>query len=194
MRNSKLLFLAFFFIGGTWAFEACNNGAQKTSSEGVEAAKEANDTSSVVAVDEADMNFAVKAADGSLAEVEMGKLGQEKATNPSIKEFAGMVVTDHSKANEELKTLATVKGIKLPLVVSEDHQHHLTDLTQTKANDFDKAYVDMMVEDHQKDVELFEEQAKNGKDAELKTFAVNTLPTLRKHLDAVNALKENLKK
>ncbi len=193
MKNSKWLFICLSFIAGTWIFEACNNGQPANSTDSVEAAKETNDSSNLIAVDEDDTEFVLKAADGGMAEVEMGNLGKEKATNPSIKEYAANMVADHTKANEELKALAASKNITLPASVSEYHQEHLTKLSEKKTNEFDKDYIDMMVDDHQKTVDLFEKQSKEGKDADLKAFATNTLPTLRSHLDAAKALKDNIK-
>ena len=126
-------------------------------------------------------------------EVELGRLAATKATSPEVKKFAQMMVDDHSKANDELKALAQQKNISLPASLSEEKQKKLTDFNEKKAEDFDKDYIDFMVEDHEDDIEEFEEQAKNGKDAELKTWASGKVATLRHHLEMAKSTQEILK-
>ena len=142
---------------------------------------------------EDDADFAVDAADGGMMEVELGRLAATKATSAEVKKFAQMMVDDHSKANDELKALAQQKNISLPASLSEEKQKKLTDFNEKKAEDFDKDYIDFMVEDHEDDIEEFEEQAKNGKDAELKTWASGKVATLRHHLEMAKSTQEILK-
>jgi putative membrane protein len=133
-------------------------------------------------------DFAVKAASGGMMEVTLGKMAEEKATMKNIKDFGAMMVKEHSKANEELKKLAAAKNITLPATVGEDMQKHIDDLAKKTGKDFDKDYVDLMVSDHKEDIDLFEGAIKNSKDSSFKAFAVKTLPTLHKHLGAVEAI------
>src|SRR5690606_11410339 len=98
---------------------ACNNSNRRTANDSVDQARDVNDTSAMVNEDDAD--FAVKAADASLAEIELGKLAMEKATDQRIKDFAQKMVTDHQRANDELMAIATRLNITLPPVVSETH-------------------------------------------------------------------------
>jgi putative membrane protein len=138
--------------------------------------------------------FMVKAANGGMMEVELGSLAKDKATNPQVKEFAAMMVTDHSKANEELKSLAGTKNFTLPATMDSDHRDHITELSNKTGNDFDKAYMDMMVNDHKKDIDLFEDiTKKENVDADLKAFATKTLPTLKKHHEAAKRIQDALK-
>jgi putative membrane protein len=139
-----------------------------------------------------DPDFVKEAAMGGMAEVELGKVASTKATNPEVKKFAQMMVTDHSKANEELKALATKKGIALPAELDSSHKSMLDDFKGKAAASFDKDYVDDMVDDHEKDVAAFENKAKNATDPDIKAFAEKTLPTLRKHLEAIKALHSKL--
>lgn len=141
-----------------------------------------------------DAKFAVEAANGGMAEVMMGKLAQEKSTNAKIKDFGAMMVTDHSKANDELKALAKSKNIALPLVVGSDEQKHYDDLNKKTGADFDKAYVSMMVDDHKTDIKHFEDAEKNLKDPDLKAFVIKTLPTLKMHLTSIDAIDKSMKK
>jgi putative membrane protein len=140
-----------------------------------------------------DSKFAVAAASGGLAEVELGHLAEQKSTDPKIKEFGTMMVTDHSKANEELTALAKSKNITLPPVPGEDEQKVKNDLAGKSGKDFDKAYIDEMVDDHQKDVKLFEDAKSTVKDPDLLTFIDKTLPVLQKHLQHVEGLKKQVK-
>lgn len=138
--------------------------------------------------------FMVKAANGGMMEVELGSLAKDKATNPQVKEFAAMMVTDHSKANDELKSLAATKNFTLPATMDNDHREHITDLSNKTGKDFDKAYMDMMVDDHKEDIDLFEDiTKKDNVDADLKAFATKTLPTLKKHHEAAKKIKDALK-
>jgi len=121
-------------------------------------------------------------------EVELGKIAQEKATNPRIKEFGAMMVKDHSDANEQLKSLAQQKNITLPANVSDKQQKDIDDLNKKTGKDFDKAYMNMMLDDHKKDIKKFEKAGNNLKDAEIKSFAMSALPTLQKHLDSARAI------
>jgi putative membrane protein len=135
----------------------------------------------------------VKAADGGMEEVQMGKLANEKATNQRVKNFGQMMVDDHSKAGDELKSLASQKNVTLPASMSDDHQKDMDDLNKKKGKDFDKSYMKMMVSDHEKDISEFEKAAKNATDADLKAWADKTLPVLRKHLDSAKAINSSLK-
>ncbi len=151
-------------------------------------ADRAREMGDVAAVDEDDAEFAVKAANGGMAEVEMSELAENKATDPGVKDFARMMITDHSQANEELKALAAQKNIALPSSPDEDKREILTRLSARSGKDFDKAYIREMVKDHEKDVKLFEDGLLEVRDAELRAFIEKTLPVLRKHLTHIKQL------
>lgn len=104
-----------------------------------------------------------------------------------------MMVKDHSAANEKLKALAKSKGITLPDSLSEFELKTKNKLSAKSGKDFDKAYVDDMIEDHQKDIREFESAIQTLKDPELKAFATSTLPTLKMHLAAIQQVKQQLK-
>jgi len=139
-----------------------------------------------------DSSFVNEAAIGGISEVELGKLASTKAANAEVKKFGQMMVTDHSKANEELKALATKKGWTLPTESDSSHKSTLDTLKNKSGADFDKEYVEEMVDDHVEDVKAFEDKAKNATDPDLKAFAEKTLPTLRKHLDAIKAIQAKM--
>jgi len=146
-----------------------------------------------VAVSNDDAKFATAAANGGMAEVELGKLAQEKATNAKVKDFGAMMVSDHSKANDEMKALAKSKGITLPAAIDSKEQKVKDDLSAKSGADFDKAYVSNMIDDHKEDIKEFEDATKNLKDPDLKAFAVKTLPTLKMHLEAITKIKDGMK-
>jgi len=185
---------------------ACNNSTNK---DEVDKADSANarkaDTSSsnantntnpsttpTMSVDKETADFMVKAADGGMEEVEMGRAANGKATNARVKNFGQMMVDDHSKANDELKSLASQKNVTIPATMSSDHQKDMDDLNK-KTKDYDKSYMKMMVDDHQKDISEFEKASKNTKDADVKAWVDKTLPVLRKHLDSAKAINKSLK-
>jgi putative membrane protein len=140
-----------------------------------------------------DSAFTTKAAIGGMAEVALGKLALSKSTNAKIKDFAQMMVTDHGKANDELMSIAKSKNITLPSNVDADHQKKMDDLSTKSGKDFDKDYVDAMIDGHKKTLDLMEDEAKNGKDADFKAFAAKTAPVVQKHLDAIKHIKNGMK-
>jgi putative membrane protein len=130
-----------------------------------------------------DLEFAKKAAEGGLMEVQFGELAQEQAKDEQVVQFGARMVQDHGQANEKLKAIAEQKGIQLPQELPEDAQQKYEELQQLSDSEFDKAYMDEMVKDHEEDVEAFEQQAQSGEDPDLRAFAEETLPTLREHLE-----------
>ena len=145
-------------------------------------------------VDKDDAQFATKAASGGMAEVELGKIAQKNGSSQKVKDFGTMMVTDHSKANEELMALAKSKNITLPAAPGADEQKNIDDLSKKTGTDFDKAYASAMGKDHKTDISLFEGASKNAKDPDLKAFATKTLPTLKMHLQAAQAAEAAVKK
>jgi putative membrane protein len=144
-------------------------------------------------VSEADSKFAVEAASGGMTEVQLGELAQQKASSQRVKDFGAMMVRDHTKANDELKSLAGMKNITLPPAPGEDHMDHIKDLSKKSGKEFDRAYMKMMVDDHQEDIKAFEKSSNDANDADIKAFASKTLPTLRMHLDSAKAVNDALK-
>ena len=126
--------------------------------------------------------FFEEAASGGQMEVELGRVATTHASNQRVKDFGQRMVTDHSKANAELKSLAARKNVTLPGKLSAEDQKQVDRLAGMKGADFDRAYMQMMVDDHEKDVAKFREKAQSATDPDVKTFASKTLPTLESHL------------
>jgi putative membrane protein len=130
----------------------------------------------------ADSHFVMEAAEGGIAEVEMGKLATEKASSPDVKNFGQRMVDDHSKANDDLKRVMSQKGVTLPAGPSAKHKAKMDKMSKLSGAAFDKAYMDDMLADHIEDVAAFQKEATSGKDPDAQAFAARTLPTLQEHL------------
>ena len=178
MRNLKISSYV-LCLSGVMAFTSCSN--QNTDSK--EVAEDQNEEQFENNDTEDDAEFAVEAADGGMLEVQLGKLAQTKGSSNEVKTFGEMMVTDHTKANEELMTLATQKNITLPSVLSEESQKTYNDLAEKTGSDFDDAYIDFMVKDHKDDVDAFKKQAEDGNDMDLKSWASGKVSTLEHHLE-----------
>jgi putative membrane protein len=114
-------------------------------------------------------------------EVAMGQIAEQKAQSDDVKSFGKRMITDHNKANDELKSIASKKGVQLP---SKEH---------TSKWISDKAYMDMMVKDHEKDLAEFQEEANSSSDPDLKKFAEDTAKMVQEHLDLAKETQGKLK-
>lgn len=129
-----------------------------------------------------DAAFAKEAAIGGMAEVELGNVAKERGSSSDVKQFADRMVTDHGKANDELKQWAQQKSVTLPTELDAKHKATRDRLAKLSGDQFDKAYMHEMLTDHQHDVAAFKRESTSGKDADLKAWAGKTLPTLQEHL------------
>lgn len=130
----------------------------------------------------ADRKFINEAAEGGMAEVELGRLAQLKGTSDDVKKFGQKMVEDHRKANDKLKELAAAKRITLPEKPGVKQEATKDRLIKLWGAQFDEAYMTYMVRDHRLDVAAFRAESKSGNDGEVRTFATTTLPTVRDHL------------
>ncbi|MGD0212037.1 MAG: DUF4142 domain-containing protein [Terriglobales bacterium] len=130
----------------------------------------------------ADKKFVREAAEGGMAEVELGQLAVQKASSDDVKKFGQRMVDDHSKANDKLKELASGKGINLPSSPNAKQEATKDRLSKLSGDEFDKAYMRDMLQDHKQDVAAFRMESKTGRDADVKSFAAQTLPTIQDHL------------
>jgi len=144
-------------------------------------------------VSSADTEFMNKAAQGGMAEVELGRMASTKAQNAEVKQFGQQMMADHTRANNELKTLAAGKNVTLPTDVGAMHKATMDKLSKLSGAEFDKEYVKAMVEDHEKDVAEFQKQADSGANADVKAFAAKTLPTLKMHFEMIKGMQSKMK-
>jgi putative membrane protein len=177
-QNSRLSILSLALGFGMFA-AAAGASAQPAAASSPAGMKAGNAAASVPA---ADKSWAQKAAVGGMAEVDMGKLAQQKAANDQVKQFGSHMAEDHVKANNELKQIASSKGLALPTELDATHKSKMAKLEKLSGAQFDHAYMSEMVADHKKDVAEFRKQSTSGKDSDLKAFAAKTLPTLEDHL------------
>jgi putative membrane protein len=135
---------------------------------------------------EQDRSFATTAAAAGLSEVQEGQLAASKG-NAKVKDIGNQMVTDHTKANDQLSSLASSKGLTLPNRLTEDQAAELSHLQGLSGTTFDTAYLKDQRNAHEKAIKLFETEASSGVDAYLKSFAATTLPTLKMHLKMIEA-------
>ena len=128
-----------------------------------------------------DTGFVNTVAMDGMAEVELGRLAVQKAKNPEVKQFAQRMVADHSKANVELKQLASNKNVTLPAEPNAQQKADKDRLSKLSGAEFDRQYMSMMTAGHDKAVAAFEDESRNGKEPDVKAWSSKTLPTLREH-------------
>lgn len=134
-----------------------------------------------------------QASMGGLTEVKLGELAEQKSSNPDVKAFAEMMVREHSDANNKLQPILSQQGLSAPTEVSEKNKQVVDRLAKMSGRRFDKSYVEQMVADHEKTIKLFEKESTSGKVSEAKSFASDTLPTLRHHLEEARRVQSSLK-
>lgn len=144
-------------------------------------------------IDAEDKEFFNKAGIGGLFEVQAGQMARDKALSADVKDFGKKMVTDHTKANNELKQVASKKGLVMPTELDKDKKGMVDHLGGLAGKDFDKAYMAHMVDDHEQDVKEFEKASKDTKDADLRNWAKKTLPVLQEHLRLARQTQSKLK-
>ena len=138
---------------------------------------------------EDDSEYLVFASSVDMKEIELGKLALQKSSNADVKSLAQMMIDAHTKASKDTKMLADTKNITLPTALSEDGQEALNKLNEKSGADFDKAYADKMVDGHKKAIDKIERASETANDADIRMWAANMLPELRKHLEHAEMAK-----
>lgn len=210
--NRKFLLLPILVIALAFGLVACKKTETTTSDTAVATTETSTTTTSgtdtsvttttaattstsgsaATTLSDKDKEFMTKAAQGGMMEVSLGQTVSQKAQSPDVKTFADRMVSDHGKANDELKQLATTKGITLPTDMGE-HQKAVDELSKKSGKDLDKAYMSEMVKDHEKDVDEFKKASNEVQDADLKIWATKTLPTLEEHLRMARETQKKVK-
>ena len=196
--TSKMTLAAALLLGSAFAASAQTPAATPQSSSpgapsmapaaGGSMASTAAPTASLSA---ADKKFVMKAASGGMAEVQAAQLAQQKSTDQKVKDFAAKMIADHTANNSQLATLAGQKGLTVPTTLDDKDQAEIDKLTKLDEPKFDKMYMKGQVKDHKAMLTLLEKEAKSGKDADLKSFAQTTIPTVQSHLDMAKADKSS---
>lgn len=185
----KVIWNAAIFAAAMFLATSCSD-RKAESEDSKEVAEEQNDAKFDDTKIENDTEFAVKAADASMLEIQLGELAQQKGSSPEVKSLGKMMVDDHSKASEELKALAQTKNISLPSTLSEDCQKKYNDIAEKTGQDFDEAYTEAMVKGHKDNIDNFKKEAEKGDDPDLKSWAAGKVSTLEHHLDMAQSAEK----
>jgi len=167
-------------LAATLAIVGCAAYAQREDSDHLR--------SGAPAISRADRTFVRKAAQGGLAEVELGRLAVDRGSSEYVRQFGQRMVDDHSRVNDRLKELAGNKGITLPSDIGEENRAVKTRLSRLHGAAFDAAYIRDMREDHRKDITEFRMESNGGRDRDIRAFARRSLPTLQEHYRMVSAM------
>jgi putative membrane protein len=200
MKNIKTIL---FLLLTALTFQACNHSGNTDSNDNNDTATDTAvsaptappDTTGPkihLVIDQEDSIFAVRSAAINLTEIELGQLAIKNARGKRVKNFGWLMVKDHGKANTKLIAIAQVKKLTLPTKIDTTEQNKFTQLAKKFGNDFDKAYIAMMMENDKNDLKEFTVASTKIQDPDLKSYAKKTLPVIQKHLDAVNAIHDSM--
>ncbi|UKJ08535.1 DUF4142 domain-containing protein [Solitalea lacus] len=139
-----------------------------------------------------DDKFLIETYQAGLFEIEASKLAQKNAASAEVKVLAKKIENDHNKANNQISALAKKNNVSLSNVLTDKNQSKYNDLTALTGKDFDKKYVNEMVDSHKIAIDEFEKKSKNANSPEIQEFAVKTLPTLTAHKAEADVLKEKI--
>ncbi len=140
-----------------------------------------------------DRKFVEEATSGGMAEVKLGKLAVERAQSAEVKAFGRRMIADHSRADQELKSLASHKNMSVPTGIDTAAMAEYEKLARLSGADFDRAYMKLMVDDHDHDVKAFRREADGAVDPDLKSWASKTLPTLEQHQRMAHEIFDDMK-
>ena len=194
MNKMKMTAMALIAVTTGLSLQSCHNSETNDAKTTTTVAADSTlDTLNDVAknkntkLTDEETDFVQKAAIGGMMEVDAANLALQKSKNPAVKEFAQMMITDHGKANNELKAIAQQKGLGLPASYPVAEKAHMDQMKSLKEDGFDRHYIKMMVDDHVATLDLFR-KAKLFADNDLKTFATKTLPVLEGHYAKANEI------
>lgn len=184
--------LSYYILTGfiSIAMFACNSATK--SKDSVKRAEKTNDSVFKEDINHAflnDADFVVVAFNAGLTEIEVGNIAQKNALDQEVKDLGKSTVDDFSKMNTSLKTLAAEKNITIPMEVGKKSKKEIAEISERTGNIFDRAYTELMIKEHVKEIKTFEEAEKKASDPDIKAFASETLPMLRKQLAVVEELK-----
>lgn len=138
---------------------------------------------------EDDLEFVKRATISGMLEVRANEAALKRTLTAEEQAFAKQLISDHQKANDELASIAKRKGVTVPTALPADEQEKLTEMAEIKDKDFNEEFLEHQISCHKESIDLFEDQAEDGKDADLRAFAAKTLPTLKGHLETAKRLE-----
>lgn len=130
----------------------------------------------------ADSSFVTKAAEGGMAEVNLGLLAIRTSKSTAVLAFARQMVTDHKKNNAQLAAIAKAEGRALPAGIGPANEATMAKLKAMSGSAFDRAYLAGQVSGHQQMLALMQSEAASGSDPKLVSFAKMTAPVVEQHL------------
>lgn len=188
MNFKKNLSTALLCAGLTIAFTSCS-GDHKDSKEMAEEMNENKfDKEGEKAADKL-----VHAYSSNMFEIKASEQAAMNASTPEVKKLAGMLVEAHTKMNDDVKAMAATKDVTLPTDLTDEQRKEIEKLGEKSGTDYDKEYTEQMKNKHEKAVDFYEKTADKCEDADIKTWATNTLPEVRSHLDMVKTTCETVK-
>ena len=137
-------------------------------------------------------DFVMEAARSGMMEVELGKLAGERAASGQVRDFGVQMERAHNEANDKLQEVAQQLILSMPTVLNDLQQRQVGELRSKSGEDFDRAYMEMMVREHENDISKLEEAQRRASSSELKTWIENTLPLLKQHLEKAEKIKKQL--
>jgi len=183
--NTPMALVVALAIAAAWPLSATSQQSKKGDAQ---SASKGEQSASKGGMSQEDMRRFTSIAQANMAEVEVGKLGQEKGKSQEVKDFAKHMVEDHGRMLDENKQMADKKSAKMPSGPNKEQQAAKAKLEKMSGDDFDRAFADQMVKDHQKALKIVQDTAKNAKDAELKGAAQKAAPEIEKHLQMAKGL------
>ncbi|MGH9572032.1 MAG: DUF4142 domain-containing protein [Candidatus Acidiferrales bacterium] len=197
-RKASVATLALLFAG-TIAFGQAStttptntNGSNQSGTTMQQPAESSQTTTNTATTSTSDTQFAKEASQANLGEIKLGQLAQQKGTDSSVKDFGKQMETDHQHAQDQLKDAAQKENITLPTALSAKDQATYDRLSKLSGSQFDKAYAQDMVKNHTTDIAKFKHEANSGKNASIKSFASQTLPTLQQHLNMAKQMSQTV--
>jgi putative membrane protein len=189
---SGLIVISFLLSCNSRTPDSVKN-AKEVNAKRIDAESRPDDSSAIVLTKD-DADFLVNTASGIMAETQMGQMARDRSGNQRVKDLGAMIARDQEEFQAKLKKLAAAKNVTLPADISNHQQKRKEDLLKKKGIEFDRSYVDITVNEYNKDISDFGKAAKFATDPEIKSFASNSLPLLYTHLDSARSLQKVMKK
>lgn len=188
IKKSRLSRLGPILAVLLFTFYSCTNN---TRTDSVERAENMNDTTAQV--NEQDVHFAVNAADINMGTLQLADLASDRVSDDRVKSIADMVQTEHENAQVELEQIGSNKMITLPMSLSNDRRDDLNDIRDSEQdNNFDRRYLDLLIEHHEEARKLYENASNDVRDVELQAFATKYLPLIKKHEQQLKNIWDSL--
>ena len=199
MKNTRSVL---FILLATAGLQACSHAANTDSTDNNDTTPDTAISNTAppdttgpkmnLVIDKEDSLFVMHAAADNLAEIELGNLAIKNAKGKRVKNFGWLMVKDHGKANEKLMAMAAAKKLSLPTKPDSAEQQVMARLGKKQGGDFDKAYISVMMDEHNRDVKEFTDASTKTQDPDIKAYAKKQLPVVQKHLDAINAIHDSM--